>query len=241
MSSVGPMAKPRAAISSVFRRNEKDVVLLHVGFALVCAAVLLAPIGAASGVRFFALVVVYNLAVPLAGWWRGHLDWIQLWLFSFLLSLFQVFPDWFLSAQLNVLAFPADGLFKIGTVSGYMGGLWTIPIFLIVYTGGFIKTRFSEKSAYPAVAVVSLLIFGGSEQTLWMLSSWYAKDVLMVGHVAVYILVPEILLGLAAFFSFQQVKDKSLGTKLVSAFLVMQFYLGSASFFYFLVEKVLRG
>ena len=156
-------------------RNEKDVFLLHLIFSVICAVVLWAPVGMPPGVRMLVLVIFYNLALPLVGLMRRYDDWIQLWLFSFILSLFQVFPDWFLSAQLDILVFPEDGLFKIGTVSGYMGGLWTIPIFLIVYTGQQMKVRFSDRYAYLAVAGMALLIFGGSEQTLWILSSWYAK------------------------------------------------------------------
>jgi hypothetical protein len=45
--------------------------------------------------------------------------------------MLQIWPDWFLSAQLEILVFPEDGLFKIGTVSGYMLFLWAIPFFII--------------------------------------------------------------------------------------------------------------
>lgn len=224
---------------SIFTAREKDVLYLHLIFTMVCVLVLMAPIGMPPGVRMLVLVILYNLALPLAGLLRHYDDWVELWLFSFVLSLFQIFPDWFLSAQLDILVFPEDGLFKIGTVSGYMGGLWTIPIFLIVYTGMAVQRRLSEKHAYGAVACVSLLIFGGSEQTLWLLSSWYAKNVTMIGHTAIYILVPEILLGLAAFYCFEKIRGKSHWLKIPFAFLVMQFYLGSAAFFYFLIEKVL--
>jgi len=62
----------------------------------------------------------------------------------------------------------------------------------------------------------------------------------MIGHVAVYILVPEIILGVAAYAAYQAVHKKPLGVKIFSAFFVMLLYLGSASFFYFLVEKIIR-
>ena len=160
-------------------------------------------------------------------------------LFAFILSMFQVFPDWFLSAQLDILVFPDDGCFKIGTVSGYMAGLWTIPLFIIVFLGQQIRGRSSEPAACLTAGAAALVLFGGSEATLWLLPSWYAKDVLIIGHVAIYILVPEIILGLAAYGAYQTVCRKPVQVKIFSAFFVMLLYLGSAAFFYFLVERII--
>ena len=174
----------------------------------------------------------------LLGLRRGYEDWVNLWLFAMILSLFQIFPDWFLSAQLGILALPEDGLFKIGTVSGYMGGLWVIPITLIVYIGRRIETRFSTPKAYFAVGLASLLIFGGSEQTSWMISAWHAQNVIMVGGTAIYILIPEIILGLSSFFCFQQIEISPHWLKIPAGFLLMQLYLGSAVFFYFIIEII---
>ena len=155
--------------------------------------------------------------------------------------MFQVFPDWFLSAQLDILVFPDDGCFKIGTVSGYMAGLWTIPLFVIIFLGQRMSSRSSEAATWFSVAAASLIIFGGSEAFLWRLPSWYAKNVFMIGHIAVYILIPEIILGLSAYACFQAVKGKPLWIIIPSAFSVMLLYLGSASFFYFLIEKIIPG
>lgn len=218
--------------------SDKDALIVHAVFSLICVVLLAAPIGLPSGVRMMILVVVYSLILAGVGWFRDDRDWIDLWLFSAILSLFQVFPDWFLSAQLNILVFPEDGLFKIGTVSGYMMGLWTIPLFIIVFAGNRIEKRYSAPKAVMGVSILSLVIFGGSEQTLWMLESWYAQNVTMVGHVALYILIPEILLGLAAWSGYRAVKNRSLVQKTIVASCIMQLYLGSASFFYFILEKV---
>ncbi len=218
--------------------NEKDALIIHGVFALVCAFVLIVPAAPKIGIRLLALVIIYNLIMPLWGLIRRDRNLINLWLFSLILSLLQVFPDWFLSQQLNVLAFPKDGCFKIGTVSLYMAGLWAIPIFIIVFIGERVYVRYSKRAAYAVVALISLILFAGSEQTLWMLPSWYAQNVLMIGHVAVYIIVPEILLGLAAYFAYQHVTKLSHWYKFPAAFSVMLFYLGSATFFYFLVEQV---
>ncbi len=222
-----------------FTTQERDAVVVHILFILISILLISAPISIRSGVRLFILVAVYNLILMFVGWIRKDDEWLQLWIFSAILSVFQVFPDWFLSAQLDILVFPEDGLFKIGTVSGYMMGLWTIPLFMILFVGEQIEKRYTQGKAVLVVAALSLIIFGGSEQTLWMLDSWYAKNITMVGHVALYILVPEIILGLAAWYSYKIVKNRNLLHKVVAAFVVMRLYLGSAVSFYFLVEKLI--
>ena len=49
----------------------------------------------------------------------------------------------------------------------------------------------------------------------------------------------QIILGLAAYFAYQQITRLSHLYKFPAAFFVMQLYLGSAAFFYFLVEKII--
>jgi len=220
-------------------RSEKDATIIHGLFTLLCGIVIFVFRDIPVGQRLLFLVVVYNIGMPAWGFFRKDKEWIGLWLFTFILSLFQVFPDWFLSAQLGILVFPEDGCFKIGTVSGYMAGLWAIPLFIILFTGDRINARVSRPAAYGGVAVLSLLIFGGSEAFLWLLPSWYAQNVAMIGHVAVYILIPEIILGVSAYACFQAIRTKPHWIKIPAAFLVMQLYLGSAAFFYFLVEKII--
>jgi hypothetical protein len=227
------------SVLNILHDNEKDALIIHCVFAVVCAIVLVAPVHLTIGIRMLSLVIIYNLIMPLWGLIRRDRNLINLWLFSLILSLLQVFPDWFLSRQLNVLVFPDDGCFKIGTVSGYMAGLWAIPVFIIVFIGERVYVRYSKQAAYAAVALISLVIFAGSEQTLWMLPSWHAQNVQMIGHIAVYIIVPEILLGLAAYFAYQHVTKLSHWYKFPAAFSVMLFYVGSAAFFYFLIETII--
>jgi hypothetical protein len=126
---------------------ERDGIILHLVFGIVCVAVLTLPLGLMVGVRMFLLVLFYNVVTPLAGLRHPREEWFHIWLFSFIISLFQIMPDWFLSAQLGVLVFPDDGFVKIGDVSAYMAGLWTIPFFMIIFIGKRIKARFSETAA----------------------------------------------------------------------------------------------
>ena len=227
--------------SNEMTREERDALLFHLAFSVLCMPVLLVP-GPGMGVKLFILVLVYNIALPVTAKLRGHAEWTGIWLFALVLSIFQVFPDWFLSAQLGVLVFPEDGFPKIGTVSGYMAGLWTIPIFIIIYAARGFGRAVSTRAAYAAAAaVLALVIFGLSEQTVWMLPSWYAIDVHMIGHTAIYIIVPEMILGMSCVYSYERVRGKGHAVMVPAAFLVMLLYLGSAAWFYFIVERVLIG
>jgi len=220
-------------------KSERDVIILHLVFVGVCLLVILIPIGLPIGIRLLILVIIYNLLVVIFGTLRNYKEWINIWLFSFILSIFQIFPDWILSAELEILVFPEDGLFKIGSVSGYMLGLWAIPLFIILFVGQRLQERYSKKSSYLIVAILALLIFGGSENSMWMLQSWYAQNVTMLGHLAIYIIIPEIILGLSAFYAYDLIKENYHWFKVPVTFIIMLLYIGSAVFFYFLIEKII--
>ncbi|MHA1916190.1 MAG: DUF6989 domain-containing protein [Promethearchaeota archaeon] len=218
---------------------DRDALLVHLVFVASCILVLIIPFGIAIGIKLFILIAIYNLLIVIVGIWKNYKEWLSIWIFAFIISIFQVFPDWILSAEFNILVFPEDGLFKIGTVSGYMLGLWAIPLFIILFIGLRVQDRISQKAAYLSVVLLSLLIFGGSEQSMWMLQSWYAQNVIMIGHVAIYIIIPEIMLGLFTYYCYEMIKEKSHLFKIPVGFIIMIIYSGSAIFFYFLIERVI--
>ena len=213
----------------------KDFLIIHLIFVALCVLILLIPISGSIGFKIFILVLIYNIIIPLFAYLRNHTEWINIWLFVFILSLFQVWPDWFLSAELGILVFPEDGFVKIGTVSLYMAGLWAIPLFLIIFIGSYLQENYSMQKVYLIVAFLSLIIFGLAEQTIWMIESWYAQNVIMVGHLALYIVVPEVILGITTFYGYNLIQDKNNLLKIPVAFIIMLLYLGSAVFFYFFV------
>ena len=218
----------------------RDFILVHIIFVGLCFAILIIPIPIAIGKKLFILVLSYNLLIPLVGLFRKYSEWVKLWVFVFFISLFQIWPDWFLSAQLNILVFPEDGLFKIGTVSGYMAGLWAIPLFLLCFFGLKLKEIYSHSKAVIIVGLISLNVFAFSELTMWMLQSWYPQNVTMIfDHLAIYIIIPEVILGLSTFYYFEKIKNQHYIMLIIAAFGIMLLYLGSASFFYFLFEKVI--
>jgi len=222
------------------RKMTRDFVIIHLIFTVLCFAILNIQIPIAIGIKLFILVISYNLLIPLVGLFRKYGEWVKLWVFVFFISLFQIFPDWFLSAQLNILVFPEDGLFKIGTVSGYMVGLWAIPLFILCFIGLKLKEVYSQFKALLVVGLIGMNIFMFSELTMWMLQSWYPQNVTLIfDHLAVYIIIPEIILTLSTFYYFEKTKNEHYIILIVAAFGIMLLYLGSVSFFYFLFEKVI--
>jgi hypothetical protein len=120
-----------------------------------------------------------------------------------------------------------------------MAGLWSIPLFALIFVGIEVSKRKSYSLTYLIIAVLTLLIFGIAEETMWMLPSWYAQNVTIIGHIAIYIILPEIFLGLSTFFCFTLVRTRSIWIQILGAFTVMILYMGNISFFYFLIERVL--
>ncbi|TFF84876.1 MAG: hypothetical protein EU518_02085 [Promethearchaeota archaeon] len=220
-------------------KQEKEVLIFHIIFGFLSVIILIIPL-IEIGWKLFILVIIYNLGSLLFSSIRDYKDWRDIWFFSFLISIFQVFPDWVLSAELNILIFPEDGLFKIGTVSGYMIGLWTIPLFVIIYSGIQMKERTTYIKSSLFVALISFLIFTISEASIWMIGSWYPQNVFaLFNHLAVYVIFPEIILGLSSYLGFIYIVDKNQLYKLPIAFIIMLIYLGGCVFFYFLVEKII--
>lgn len=226
--------------SGADRREIWDLVVFHVLFAVVCVAALLAPLDLATGWRLSVCTVSYVVALPFVARRRGHPDWNELWLFLVPLSLFQVLPDWFLSAVLETLVFPDDGSPRVGTVCAYMAGLWVIPLMLVVTSARMIERGTPGGPAWrgPALAgLMALLVFGLAEATSHrLLGSWYARDVWMVGDVAIYVLPAELLLGVATFRAAARVEGAGFGAKVAAAAGVALMYTGALALSYMFVE-----
>ena len=71
-------------------KKVQDFLIIHLVFAAICVSVLLIPPSGYIGIKLFILVLIYNLIIPLFGYLRNHPEWISIWLFVFILSLFQI-------------------------------------------------------------------------------------------------------------------------------------------------------
>ncbi|TFG27892.1 hypothetical protein EU527_17985 [Candidatus Thorarchaeota archaeon] len=223
-------------------KSIRDFILIHIIFSVIAAITLLFPFGGAVSAKVLILVIIYNGLVILEFYGKGYEDWQSIWLFSFILSLLMVFPDWYLAETLGALQFPNDGFPMVGgSIPLYMAGLWAIPFFIILFVGNEFQKRKSLQLAYGIVGILSVLIFALAELTLVYLPSWTATVNGMTGNLAWYIIIPELFLGLSLFICYNFIKDKRFLMKILGAFTVMILYIGNASFFYFLIETLLLG
>ncbi|MCE9599293.1 MAG: hypothetical protein K8S54_15120 [Spirochaetia bacterium] len=223
-------------------RDERDCLYFHCAFSLIVVVFLLAPLSYSLGWKIFLLLVLYNLAVPVFGQYLGHPGWVNIWLFVFPLSIFQILPDLFLSTVLGSLVFPNTGFPFIGTVPAYMGLMWSLPLFGIVYVATRLRSRLEAGKIYAIVALLALVVLGASEATLWMLPVWHAApQILAPLHIAVYVIIAEVILGCATWYAFRSVENQGWAARIVAAFTVMLVYTGALALSYLLIERLLRA
>jgi hypothetical protein len=218
-------AKPAAESSST---SGRFLWILHGGFALLCGIALLLA-GERPGPAILALTLLYNIALPAACLLAADRDSLSALRFLLPLSVLMVLPDAFLAAHLGVLVFPDTGAPFLGPVPLFMAGLWVIPLFIVVKAG--------ERWGAAGAALASLMIFTLAEATLWAVPVWYARDVIQFGHVAVYLLVPETVLGVSAWRAWRETRDGGPAVQALAAAAVMVLYLGNCSLFWFLLES----
>lgn len=145
------------------------------------------------------LVVGWNVAFAAATYRSATLaPLFEYWRFVATCSCFMVIPDLFLVKVLETLDFPSDGAFMLfNAVSCYMAGMWSIPFLWILCGCHHDLDRVPSAAALLRAAVLALVIFGAAEHVLCFLHLWKATNRVQYsfGHVAVYVLPAEALLG----------------------------------------------
>ena len=170
----------------------------HAVFAAVAVAVLLIPVPA-LGLRVLALVVIYNVALPVfARRTDDDVLWVT-WVVLAPMSVLMVLPDWFLSAVLGTLRFPDTGAPYIGTMPLFMAGMWAIALIPVMLLGTWVEQVRGPAAGFSAAAGSGLLLFMAAERLAPLLPLWGPVGVAEVAGVAVYVLLPELALCLASF------------------------------------------
>jgi hypothetical protein len=168
------------------------------GFAVLAAVVLAISLGA-LGWRVLILVVVFHLGVVILARRTGDpLIW-RAWAVLAPMSLLMVLPDWYLSAELGTLVFPDTGAPYIGTVPLFMAGMWTIALMPIVWVTTLVARRVGVAVGVGVAAVVGLVFFWAAELVAPSIPLWEPVGVVMFAGVALYVLLPEMVLSAAAF------------------------------------------
>jgi len=195
-TTTGDVLGPAAPLPGLART--RPAVLLLVGTAVVCVAVLALP-APALGWRVTALVIAFHLAVlVLAARWELP-GWRSAWLVLAPVSVLMVLPDWFLSAVLGTLTFPDTGAPYLGTVPVFMAGMWTMALFPLVVLGAVVEERRGAGTGLLAVALAGFALFVVAEWLAPVVPLWEPVGVATVAGVAPYVLPAELVLSVAAW------------------------------------------
>ena len=198
-----------------------------------------------SGLAVVFLVLVWHAALAAATHTAQRTLLHEQWRFVAILSLFLVVPDWFLADVLGTLHFPEDGAWRIGgRVSVYMAGMWSIPLswVLVAFPPRCAAADPPSLSQLLGAALMALVIFGAAEQLTTPLNLWLATDSVRhcVGHVALYVLPAEAILG-AATLHAQRTTAQLSGwegcvRRILAAGAVAFLYLGALAASFLFVE-----
>jgi hypothetical protein len=218
--------------------QERDLVRLHLGFALLAAAALAVPGGLARGWRLWLLLVVYDLATLAVVWLRGHPGWLRLWWLAAVTSVFQVIPDAVLAVGLGTLRFPPDGAPDIGPVTASMALMWTVPLVLIGAAADAAARRRGSAAGWVAAVATAAVVFVGAEALLPPLGIWEPVGVTTIGGwLAPYVLPPELLLGAATWWGVQVTRDRHPLLVVPVGALVSILYTGALATSWLLLER----
>lgn len=212
----------------------REALLLHGLYFVVAAPLLLMNQGVAFGQSLLWLTVGYHVLLPAWSLLRGHSEWLWLWLFLLPLSAAQVLPDWALVEVTQTLVFPDHGLYRIGgAVPVCFLGLWTPALFPIVLLAQ------ASRQPYFVAGALSLALFAFWEWAAVPLQIWEPRNVTMVNGVAIYVLLPEVLLGMATLHAYRRLRDASLLQRVTGALGVPVLYAGALLLSLLLTERVL--
>ncbi len=199
--------------------------VLLAGTAAVTAVALALP-APALGWRLLAVVVLFHVAMlAMSARWALP-GWRLAWCVLAPLSVLMVLPDWFLSAELGTLVFADTGVPVLGTVPVYMAGMWVIALFPLVVLGAWVEQRSDARAALAAVAVGGLTFFFVAEALAPLVPLWEPVGVAMLGPVAAYVLLPEMVLSVAAWLLVRGADRRPLAWTAAGVVALPFLYLG---------------
>ena len=202
----------------------RDALIFHGLFFLVSIPLVYPLEGATLGWTLLAMALLYNIALPWAGRWRGHPGWLRLWAFLLPLSLTLPCADWMLVREMQTLVFPDHGVPRLGgAVPLYFMGLWIMLLWPVIWLA-----RFTARPM-AAVAALSLAGFLFWEWAARPMQLWHAIGVQQVAGFALYPLIPEVLLSMAALWLWQRVDHDPRHVQIIAALALTVFYTGALS------------
>lgn len=146
------------------------------------------------------------------------------------ISVFQLFPDWFLAGALGTLRFPDTGGVRVGdAIPLAMCGMWALPLLVVVSVA---------RDDVARGAVAAFVLFLGTELAAPTAALWEpAGDVTKVAGVAVYVLPAEAVLGAATVLAVRAARGRGLGERVLAAAAVSTTYTGALGLCWFLIDR----
>ncbi len=128
-------------------------------------------------------------------------------------------------------------------MSIYMCGMWTIP-FVWILVATFFTRKGATQEDFKAIdllqaAAVATLVFACAEHftvplQLWVKTAAVRKS---LGHIAIYVLPAEGVLGSAVLMAYRCTRRRSVGWQLFAGASVAIFYTGALNLSYLFIEK----
>lgn len=205
----------------------RHALVFHGVFFAITIPIASALRGFELGLALTIFALAYNVALPMYGKWRAgnfqqSSDWVPLWQFLLPLSLSLPFADWMLVKQLGTLYFPDHGIPRIGdAVPVYFSGMWIMLLWPTTWLA--LQTRMP----YVTMAVLSMTGFLVWEWVAPVMALWEPKNALIWQGIAIYVLIPELLLGLATLLMWQLLRTQPRFTQIAGALGLTAFYAGS--------------
>lgn len=216
--------------------STRDALWFHVLFAAAAVPLVAMFEGPTRGEHLLWLTLGYHAALPLLSLVRRHHEWLFLWLFLLPLCAGQVLPDWALVRVTGVLVFPDLGQPRIGgDVPIYFLGLWMMLLFPLLLIGH------SSRHPYLVTGTLALALFGFWEWAARPLQIWYNRDVLAIDGMALYPLVPEMLLALSALWAYRHFGRGPVPARIAVALGINVFYAGACLLSLLAVEYIYRS
>ncbi|MES3041599.1 MAG: hypothetical protein V4730_10665 [Pseudomonadota bacterium] len=211
-------------MSHVSRRGMQDALRFHALFFAIAIPTALYQQDRSLGMAILLLTLAYNISLPLMCQWRGYREGVRLWWFLLPLSLALPCADWMLVRQMGTLSFPDHGIYRLGgAVPIYFMGLWIMLLWPLCWLAQ------STRRPYLFTAMAALAAFLIWEWAARPLNLWHAVGVKQVAGFALYPLIPEMLLAIAALWMWQHHGRSPLLTRLACAISVAIFYAGALS------------
>lgn len=226
-------------LPTAVRHDDRDLFVFHAAFLGFSAAIMALPMEMPAGQRLLILLGTYHVAFPLVAWRLGHREWVRMWTFLAPLSALLFYPQLVLSVEYAAVVFNATGAPEIARVPLYAGLLWTIPLLMVVYGGRRLARFLGAGWSTLLVGGLSAAVVYAAESLNARVDLWYAQHVLLLGDVAVYAIVPNILLGVGAWAVYEATRRRHAVLRVGSAFVTMLTYQGALTASYFLFERIL--